>query len=57
VNQPALELVPVPVPPLRLAYERTSLRDRFTYQQAMSRPVLALCLRNTAQAIQRKDAK
>jgi hypothetical protein len=56
VNQPALELVPVPVSPLRLAYARGTLCDQgYTYEQAMAIPLVRQALECHARAIQRKE--
>lgn len=55
MTQAGLPLEEVPTLPLREAYERThTIKERMSYEQAMSRPVLAMVLRLYAEAIQRK---
>lgn len=54
----ALPLEPVEPLPLREAYERTStINTRYSFEQAMSRPVLALVLRLYAEAIVKQRSK
>ena len=55
MTQTALPLEIKPALPLREAYERThTIKSRMTYEQAMSRPVLAMVLRLYAEAIAKK---
>lgn len=55
MTQTALPLEPTQSLPLREAYDRTrSIRNKYTFEQAMSRPVLALTLRLYAEAILRE---
>jgi hypothetical protein len=53
--QPALELVPAPVPPLRVAYARTTLCDQgMTYAEAMTIPLVRQSLECLARAIEKE---
>lgn len=43
--------------PLHEAFQRTALNERYTFEQAMSRPLIAWCLRNLAVAICKKRSE
>lgn len=55
MTQEGLPLEILPPLPLREAYERThTIKSRMTFEQAMSRPVLAMVLRLYAEAIAKR---
>lgn len=44
------------IPPLREAYERTAtIRSKYSLEQALTIPALAICLRLYAEAIRRNN--